>query len=242
MRRKEGVMSRLMYLFNTHSLWGFIRILSQKVQRRVLYHFLLGPKGTLKNVRGCFIKNIDKALDGGLSIDRVRGKKILEIGCGRGRDFLKYFEDIDEIKLVGIDLKKRKELDDIKNFEFICADAENIPFPDDYFDIGVSIGVLEHIAPVEKLARVLSECDRVCKSFVHIVPSVSTLWEPHTGVYRWQLNEPSRKVEYEAPLYILTEETWLGFEALKGAKTFRFDTVPLVCTALAIYRNSIELE
>ncbi len=184
MKKEEGVMYRISSLYNTHSLWGFVRIISQKIQRRVLYYFLLGPNGTLKNVRTCFIRNIDKALDGQLSINRVYGKRILEIGCGRGRDFLKHFEDIEGIELYGIDLKKRKELDDIKNFTFICADAESIPFPDNYFDIGVSIGVLEHIAPVEKLARVLTECERVCKSFVHIVPSVSTLWEPHTGVYR----------------------------------------------------------
>lgn len=237
MAQKQGMLARLTNVVRDTPRRELPRILSQKIQRRILHSLLLGPRRTKARVRKRFVRAIDRALHGQMTPGRLVGKRIIEVGCGRGQDFLKHFDELPGIELYGLDLKRRAELDTVENFTFVKADAESIPFDDRFFDVLVSIGVLEHIEPMEKLGRILNECSRVSRSFVHIVPAVSTLWEPHTGVFRWQLRNKERKVSYEAPLNFFSDESWLAFEGLTHAQVFRFDTVPFLCTALAIYRN-----
>ena len=63
-----------------------------------------------------------------------------------------------------------------KNVRFQIADAANLPFADQSFDLVVSIGLLEHIEPMEKLCSVIQEFERVGKHQASVVPSISTFW------------------------------------------------------------------
>lgn len=79
-----------------------------------------------------------------------KDKKVLEIGVGAATDFLQWAKN--GAILYGIDLtpeairhaKHRLELYDVKAQDIKVADAENLPFEDNFFDIVYSWGVIHH--------------------------------------------------------------------------------------------------
>lgn len=104
-----------------------------------------------------------------LNKEKIRTGKILDIGCGNGRDSI-YLAKAG-YPAVGIDItpnavllakrngKKFLNKTRAKNLEFILANAEKLPFKDNYFDAVYSIGVL-HSSDLKKSLR---ETARVLK-------------------------------------------------------------------------------
>ena len=96
----------------------------------------------------------------------ARGLRVLEIGCGLGTDgaqFAKAGADYTGVDLTeaAIELaRKRFKLSDLQG-EFRVADAENLDFPDESFDIVYSHGVLHHTPDTARAAR---EIHRVLKT------------------------------------------------------------------------------
>jgi ubiquinone/menaquinone biosynthesis C-methylase UbiE len=96
---------------------------------------------------------------------RWRGKKILEVGCGAGTDFLQFARagaDANAIDLSthSVNLTKtRLALYGVKA-QVQEADAEHLPFPDNYFDLVYSWGVLHHTPDT---AGAMKEVYRVLK-------------------------------------------------------------------------------
>ena len=168
-------------------------------------------------------------------LDQGEKLKVLEVGCHNGRDFIHFLKGKENIQITGLDIEDYGI--EQENFEYCGSDAEAIPFPDKYFDIVVSIGVLEHITPIEKLCRVISEIDRVSNQFVMIVPSVNTLIEPHTASVLWQLRSVRHKESYPG-LNFFSDEAWLSFSGFKRAKTKRFWLIPFILGNLCIYSKT----
>lgn len=160
--------------------------------------------------------------------------RILEVGCGDGRDFVTWFADREDLDIHGLDLTDF-EIDQ-SNFKLVIADAERIEYPDKYFDLVISIGVLEHIQPIEKLSKVIKEIDRVSKSYIVGIPSIDTFIEPHTMKIRWQLRDHNKK-DHSQCLNYYSDEAWLQFEGFIGANTNRFDFIPGLIGNLFVYRN-----
>lgn len=76
----------------------------------------------------------------------LEGKKILDVGCGIGKYF-RYFKDKGARELVGVDtgetlLKIGKEVNPFVNT--VLARGEDLPFPNENFDVVLSMGLLEH--------------------------------------------------------------------------------------------------
>lgn len=156
---------------------------------------------------------------------------ICEIGCGSGKDFIRFLSESPN-KIWGVD-----PIDcsiEQKNFSYIQADAITLPFGDRFFDVVVSIGVLEHVEPIEHLCAVISEIVRVSKNYVIIVPSINTILEPHTQIFRWQL----KSVKKLDALNYFSDMSWLKFAGFSGAKTRRFDYFPGLITNLVIYGSN----
>ena len=92
------------------------------------------------------------------NFDSTRGLKVLEIGCGLGTDgaqFAKAGADYTGIDLTeaSIELaRKRFELAGLKG-EFRVADAEQLDFADETFDLVYSHGVLHHTPDIEAAVR-----------------------------------------------------------------------------------------
>src|SRR5438874_5107963 len=96
----------------------------------------------------------------------TRGLKVLEIGCGVGTDgaqFAKAGADYTGIDLTeaAIELaRKGFEISNLKG-QFRIADAENLDFPDESFDVVYSHGVPHHTPDT---ARAVREIHRVLRT------------------------------------------------------------------------------
>ncbi|MFZ9386738.1 MAG: class I SAM-dependent methyltransferase [Chitinophagaceae bacterium] len=81
--------------------------------------------------------------------------KIIDIGCGSGR-FIKYIQTkYPHDSITGIDpssaiLAADALIGESEKVNLIQAAADNIPFPDEHFDFGYSLGVLHHIPDTQK--------------------------------------------------------------------------------------------
>jgi len=106
----------------------------------------------------------------------TRGLKVLEIGCGLGTDgaqFAKAGADYTGVDLTNaaIELaRKRFQLFGLTG-KFQVADAENLDFPDESFDVVYSHGVLHHTpdidAAVQEIRRVLKPGGRAIVMLYH---------------------------------------------------------------------------
>jgi SAM-dependent methyltransferase len=93
-----------------------------------------------------------------MEFDRHRGKKLLEIGCGLGTDLLQFARG--GALVTGIDLTpKSVELtkDRLRLYELpgkaLVADAEQLPFENNSFDVIYSFGVLHHTPDTPRSVR-----------------------------------------------------------------------------------------
>ena len=178
------------------------------------------------------LKFINKLFNDQLLEKNASLLKILDVGCSTGKDFVKYFDGRDDMELYGVDIRDQGLKQ--RNFTMIVGDAARLDFPDSHFDLVVSMGVLEHINPIEKLCQVIQEIRRVSKSYIVMIPAVSTPLEPHMGNFFWQLKDHNKKKKHENLAYF-SDEAWLHFQGFKNAKTKRFWYVPFLKTDLFIY-------
>lgn len=154
-----------------------------------------------------------------------RRLRVLEIGCANGKDVIQFLDDTSKYDVYGVDIQPSAIQAD--NFTFVQGDAEALPFEDGFFDLVITVGLLEHIEPMEKLSRVAGEIARVGRAYVNIVPSVSTWLEPHAVSIRWPLRLHKEKVERHCQneilhLNFLSDHTWSKFEGFRQADIRRF--------------------
>ncbi len=108
--------------------------------------------------------------------DQWYDKKVLEIGCGVGTDLFQFVKA--EAKAVGIDLSPRSVSVTKQRFQIsraeagiLIADAENLPFKDNEFDLAYSWGVLHHTPNPEKavqeIYRVTRPGGQICVMLYH---------------------------------------------------------------------------
>lgn len=95
------------------------------------------------------------------------GAKVLELGCGTGSMWVNYLHLVADAELTLTDFSAgmletaRKNLPAQHNLSFQVVDIQDIPFPDDSFDVVIANMMLYH---VPDLHRGLAEVRRVLKS------------------------------------------------------------------------------
>ncbi len=101
------------------------------------------------------------------SLLELDGKHLLELGCGRaeltrliategsGRSMVAL--EVDEIQHA-----LHQKITDLPNVEFVKAGAEDVPFPDEVFDVAFMFKSLHHV-PLDLMDRAMSEVKRVLK-------------------------------------------------------------------------------
>ncbi len=97
---------------------------------------------------------------------RWRGKEVLEVGVGAGTDFLQFARA--GARVHGVDLtdegiqnaSARLSLYELEASSLQQCNAENLPFPDDNFDLVYSWGVIHH---ADDMQSVLREIYRVAR-------------------------------------------------------------------------------
>jgi ubiquinone/menaquinone biosynthesis C-methylase UbiE len=137
--------------------------------------------------------------------DRWKGKKVLEVGVGMGIDHWQYVKN--GAITYGVDLtdgaiEETKKL--LSAFglhsELKRMDAEHLEFPDDYFDMVYSMGVLHHTPAtqqaIDEIQRVLKPGGKAIimlysKDWHHYV--IRVLWKGvmkgHLRLVNWDLQE-----------------------------------------------------
>ena len=97
-----------------------------------------------------------------------REKRMLEIGCGIGRQsraFSEMFEEVNAIDISSNMIAKATELNsDLKNVKFIKTNGQDLKdFQDSYFDFVYSYGVFRHIPDKRIIYNYFQEIHRVLK-------------------------------------------------------------------------------
>jgi ubiquinone/menaquinone biosynthesis C-methylase UbiE len=115
-------------------------------------------------------------------IEALEDKKILDIGCGGGRELgtlIRYGAGPDN--LFGIDLLQNR-IDNARrihpHIDFRCADAASLPYGDDSFDIVMQFTVFTSILEIRMKREIAREIVRVLK------PGGIILW------YDYHMNNP----------------------------------------------------
>lgn len=95
------------------------------------------------------------------------GDSILDVACGNG-NYYTYFTEVRGFEYTGCDLSENMVAicqDTYPDGEFIHADAADLPFNDNEFDIVFCSGLLLHV-PEETQEKVLRELNRVASKYV----------------------------------------------------------------------------
>lgn len=90
--------------------------------------------------------------------ESVKGKRILEVGCGTSREAIELSRQGAEISILdfsrpALDILRRHADEGGVNLLSIQADVEELPFTDGTFDLAYSQGLVEHFLPPDKLMR-----------------------------------------------------------------------------------------
>lgn len=100
-----------------------------------------------------------------MEFDAFADKDLLEVGCGMGTDLLQFARG--GARVTGLDYTPRSVQISRRRFDvygvpgkFLLGDAENLPFPDETFDVVYSNGVLHHTPDTQ---RSIDEIFRVLK-------------------------------------------------------------------------------
>src|SRR5262245_58229859 len=97
-----------------------------------------------------------------VDFDGYRGRSVLDVGCGAGVDLARFAKGGAEV--TGVDVSPSAIELARKNFEqqglrgrFEAADGEQLPFPDEAFDLAFAHGVVQYTASPQRL---VDECRR----------------------------------------------------------------------------------
>lgn len=92
----------------------------------------------------------------------VPGSRVLDVGCAKGFMLHDFAESIPGVEVRGVDVSEYAighAIEDVKPF-LQAADAQDLPFPDDSFDLVISINTV-HNLDRDDCAQALREIERV---------------------------------------------------------------------------------
>ena len=124
---------------------------------------------------------------------KIKDKNILEIGCSYG--FYAKLYSQNALEYCGIDISneaiKKAQMLNIKNAEFLCTDAHEIPKNDMEFDFVIVNGLLHHL----DLLTALKEIHRVLKNDGYLIFREPLGTNPLFQIYRKFTSEARTKDE-----------------------------------------------
>jgi 2-polyprenyl-3-methyl-5-hydroxy-6-metoxy-1,4-benzoquinol methylase len=121
-------------------------------------------------------------------LPNLENKKIIDIGCGTGRYFT-FFHQSGASELVGIDvgenlLRIAKQL--CPSVKVILASADVLPFPNEHFDVVLSMGLLEHFEDPQPILR---EWVRILKCSGFLILETPNMLNPIFARYYYRNKE-----------------------------------------------------
>ena len=109
--------------------------------------------------------------------DKYELGRVLDAGCGNGTT-LHLLKSAYHFDAYGVDISQTAvDLAQRMGIEAKVADiTQNIPFPDNYFDVVVCSEVLEHLISPEKALQEIWRLGKNETIFIFSVPNVATIW------------------------------------------------------------------
>ena len=146
----------------------------------------------------------------GLRLEDLRGKLVLDVGCGMGR-----FADVATrwgARVVGVDLSAAAEVAarNLAGRDFVAlqADVFALPFAPESFDCIYSIGVLHHTPDCEKAFRALPR---------YLKPGGSLAVWLYSGYNNWyRFSDQYRKLTHRVPIRVLHNLLRVAVPCLNG--------------------------
>lgn len=130
------------------------------------------------------------------------GSSVLDVGCGKGFMLHDLAELIPGIVVKGIDISQyaiENAIDDMKPHVQV-ANALKLPFPDDSFDVVISINTVHNLERKE-CGQALQEIERVSRGNSFITVDAYRNDEEKERMYAWNLTAKT----------IMSVDEWIGF-------------------------------
>ncbi len=158
------------------------------------------------------------------TLQKIKNKKILEIGCSSGKDavsYTKYSSFYCGIDISDEAIKNANNLK-LKKSEFLCVDGHKIPKEDNEFDCVIVNGLLHHL----DLLKSFQEINRVLKSGGYLIFREPLGTNPFFQFYRYLT--PRSRTPDERPFTLddiklmqkyfhLQKVEWFGFFSIFSA-------------------------
>jgi ubiquinone/menaquinone biosynthesis C-methylase UbiE len=102
--------------------------------------------------------NEDRLIGQILALMDVRGKEVLEVGAGSGRDAIRLAKMGARVTIIdyvhsSFDLIRRTAAREGAEIRMVCGDATRMPFPEGKFDLVFHQGLMEHFRDPQPLLR-----------------------------------------------------------------------------------------
>ena len=126
----------------------------------------------------------------------------LDIGCGKGFMLYDLKLSIPGIKIKGVDISEyaiKNSMEEVKK-DLLIANANELPFPDNSFDVVVSINTI-HNLDLENCGKALREIQRVSKKNSFITVDAYRNDEEEKLMYAWNLTAKT----------IMSVDDWITF-------------------------------
>jgi SAM-dependent methyltransferase len=114
--------------------------------------------------------------------------KILDVGCGKGFMLHDFKELMPRSTVAGIDISEyaiANAMDSMKPFVQV-ASADSLPYPDNYFDLVISINTIHNLY-LEECKQSLREIQRVTKGNAFLTVDAWHDEEEKAGMLKWNL-------------------------------------------------------
>lgn len=162
---------------------------------------------------------------------RFHNKKVLEVGVGAGTDFLQWVRA--GAIAYGIDLtdeaiehvRHRLSLYQLAAQEIIRADAENLPYENDFFDLTYSWGVIHHSPDTELCLKELIRVTKPGGTIKIMIYNRHSLF----ALYRYLLEGLFKGKPFKSFKKILYNN-----QESPGTKAYTFKEVKKICASLPV--------
>jgi SAM-dependent methyltransferase len=131
----------------------------------------------------------------------LTGKSLLDVGCAKGFMLYDLTRLVPGIQVAGIDVSEyaiENSLPEVRSFLQV-ADAKDLPFEDDSFDVVISINSI-HNLDLEDCKRALREISRVSREKSFVTVDAFSNEEERTRMMAWNLTAKT----------ILSVEDWIS--------------------------------
>ena len=132
----------------------------------------------------------------------VDGSKILDVGCAKGFMLYDFYKQNPNLDLYGIDISKYaidNSVPEIK-YKLKVANATNLPYEDNYFDLVISINTVHNLNKIE-CATALREISRVSKKNAFLTVDAFNNEDEEKRMYAWNLTAKT----------IMSVDEWIKF-------------------------------